>query len=201
MRCNCHPTVANLIEDIGDCSAVCIDDRFFNKHINVADKKNRSIPTVCVTDILHHLKIQGIITEDQINSGFHKLRQGGFAFVPIALEELSMRLGSASWDDNGSLIESAEMRLIRQSLMRIRSIDMISLPEESMFLQQVLLASVMAIRRIWSDESITQEKARELSNWTWRNIAPSPLDWVKDLWEPEKKEIARGRFAQHYNFG
>jgi len=193
------PTVTNLIEDTGDCSAVCIDDRFFNKHINVADKKNRSIPTVCVIDILHHLKIQDIITEDQMNTRFHKLRQAGFAFVPILLEELSMRLDSASWDDDGSLIESAEMRLMRQSLMRIRSLDMISLPEEGMFLQQIQLGSALTIRKIWSDESVPVEKARELSNWIWRNIAPSPLDWVKDLRKPEKKRVALEGFAQHHS--
>ena len=193
------PTVANLIEDTGDCSAVCIDDRFFNKHINVADKKNRSIPTVCVTDILHHLNTQGIITIDQMSLGFHKLRQAGFAFVPIPLEELGSRLGSASWDDDGSLVESAEMRLMRQSLMRIRSLDMISLPEEALFLQQTQLGSALTIRKIWLDESVATEKARELSNWIWRNISPSPLDWVKDLREPKNKRVALDGFAQHHS--
>jgi len=193
------PIIANLIEDTSFCSAFCIDDRFFNKHINVADKKNRSVPTVCVIDILHHLKIQGVITEDQMNTIFHKLRQAGFAFVPIPLEELSMRLGSASWDDEGSLIENAEMRIMRQSLMRIRSLDMISLPEEAPALKHIQLCSGLTIRKIWSDESVPAEKARELSNWIWWNIAPSPLDWVKDLRKPEKKGITLERFAQHYS--
>jgi hypothetical protein len=193
------PTIANLIEDTGDCSAVCIDDRFFNKHLNVADKKNRSIPTVCITDILHHLKIQGIITEDQMNTGFHKLRQAGFAFVPIPLEELSKRLDNASWDDDGSLIESAEMRLMRQLLMRIRSLDMISLPEEAMFLQQIQLGSALTIRKIWLDESVPTEKARELSNWIWYNIAPSSIDWVKNFRESNNKIDALNGFAQHHN--
>jgi len=198
--CQIAPTLANIMEDTADCDAVCIDDRFFNKHINIADKKGRTIPTVCAPDILHHLEKLGAITKDQLYIGFQKLRQAGFAFIPILMDELEKILVSSSLDKDGNLIENAEIRLMRQSLMRIRSLDMISLPEESMFLQQVQLASVMAIRRIWSDESMTLEKARELSNWTWRNIAPSPLDWVKDLWEPEKKEIARDRFAQHYNF-
>jgi len=193
------PTVINLIEDTGDCSAVCIDDRFFNKHINVADKKNRSIPTVCVTDILHHLKIQSIITEHQMNTGFHKLRQAGFAFVPLLFEEMSMRLSSTSWNDDGSLIESAEMRMMRQSLMRIRSLEMISLPEEALFLQQIQLCSALTIRKIWSDESVPEEKARELSNWIWQNIAPSPLDWVKDLRKRENKRAALEAFAQHHS--
>lgn len=194
------PTVANVIEDTVDCSAFCIDDRFFNKHINITDKKNRSIPTVCVTDILYHLKVQGIITTDQLNIGFHKLRQAGFAFVPIMIEELGMRLGTAMWDDDGSLIESAEMRLMRQSLMRIRSLDMISFPDESLFLQQIQLGSAFSIRKIWSDELVATEKARKLSNWIWRNIAPSPLDWVKELREPEKKKAALEGFAQHHSF-
>ena len=193
------PTVANLFEDTGDCSALCIDDRFFNKHINITDKRNRSIPTACVADILYHLKTQGIITAGQMNIGFHKLRQAGFAFVPIVLDELGMRLSKASWDDDTSLIETAEMRIMRQSLMRIRSLDMISLPEESMVLQQIQFGSALIIRKIWSDESLTIKKARELSNWIWRNIAPSPLDWVKDLCEQKKERIASEAFAQHHS--
>ena len=43
------------------------------------------------------------------------------------------------------------------------------------------------------------EKARELSNWIWRNIAPSPLDWVTDLRKKEKKRVALEGFAQHYS--
>ena len=193
------PIVATLIEDTGFCNAVCIDDRFFNKHANISDKNNRYIPTVCVIDILHHLKSQGIITEEQNNLGFHKLRQGGFAFVPILLDELGTRLDLARWDGKGSLIENAEMRLMRQSLMRIRSLDMLSLPEEAPALQQIQFSSWVAIRRIWSDESVSVEMARKLSNWVWWNIAPCPLDWVKELRKATQIGIALERFAQHYS--
>lgn len=193
------PTVANIIEDTGDCDAFCIDDRFFNKHRYITDKKNRSIPIVCVTDILHQLQVQGIITADELHIGFHKLRQAGFAFVPIPFEELEKRLGNVIWDDDDFFIESAEMRIMRQSLMRVRSLDMISLPDESLYLEQIILGSALIIRKLWSDESIATEKVINLSNWIWRNIAPSPLDWVKNLREPENKEAALEGFAQHHS--
>jgi len=198
--CQVAPTLANIMEDTADCDAVCIDDRFTNKLVSIPDKKGRVIPTVCVIDLLNHLEKRDAITKNQLHIYFQKLRKAGFVFIPILPDELEKIIDSSSFTENGTLIETAEMRLMRQSLMRIRGLDMISLPEESMFLQQVQLASAMVIRRIWSNESMVPEKARELSNWTWRNIVPSPLDWVKDLWEPENKEIARERFSQHYNF-
>jgi hypothetical protein len=194
------PTIANIVEDTGECDAVCIDDRFFNKHRAIIDKKNRSIPLVCVTDIFQHLEIQGVISTDQMHIGFHKLRQAGYAFIPIPFEELESCLGNTRRNKGGFLIESAEMRLMRQTLMRIRSLDMVVLPEESPFLEQIQLACVLVIRRIWADESVDVEKAVGLSNWVWRNIAPSPLEWVKNRRELLDKWNASDGFAHHHSF-
>jgi len=194
------PTIANIMEDTGECDAVCVDDRFFNKHRAITDKKDRTIPLVCVTDILQHLAAQGVISVDQMHTGFHKLRQAGFTFIPMPFEELEWYLGNARWDQDGFLIESAEMRLMRQTLMRIRSLDTVVLPEESPFLKQIQLGCVLVIRNLWSDESVAIEKAVELSKWVWRNIAPSPLDWVKNLREPRNKKAALEGFVQHHSF-
>lgn len=194
------PTIANIVEDSGECDAVCVDDRFFNKHSAIIDKKERSIPLICVTDILQHLASQGVISANQMYTGFHKMRQAGFAFIPMPFKELEWYLGNARWDQDGFLIESAEMRLMRQTLMRIRSLDMVVLPEESPFLEQIQLGCVLVIRNLWSDESVTIEKAVELSNWVWRNIAPCPLEWVKNLREPKHKGAALEGFAQHHSF-
>lgn len=194
------PTIANILEDSGECDAVCVDDRFFNKHRAIIDKKDRSIPLVCVTDISKHLEIRGVISTEQMHIGFHKLRQAGYAFIPIPFEELESCLGNTRWNKDGYLIESAEMRLIRQTLMRIRSLEMVALPEESPFLEQIQLVCVLVIRRIWSDESVSVEKAVQLSNWVWRNIAPSPLEWVKNLRESSNKRNTAEGFAHHLSF-
>jgi hypothetical protein len=124
----------------------------------------------------------------------------GFAFIPIPFEELKRSLGSARWDKDGSLIESAEMRLMRQTLMRIRSLDIVALPDESPFLEQIQHNCIMVIHNLWLDESVTIEKTVELSNWVWRNIAPNPLEWVKRLREPKNKKVALESFAQHHRF-
>ncbi len=114
--------------------------------------------------------------------------------------ELQDIFNRARLDKDGFLIESAEMRLIRQTLMHIRSLDMVVLPEESAFLEQIQLGCVLVIRNLWSNESVTIEKAVELSNWVWRNIAPSPLEWVKSLREPQNIEKASEAFAHHHSF-
>ncbi len=193
------PTIANIVEDSGGCDAVCVDDRFFNKHRAIIDKKERSIPLVCVTDILQHLEIQGVISAEEMHIKFHKLRQAGYAFVPIPFEELEQYLNNVTWDKDGFLIESAGMRLMRQTLMRIRSLDMVVLPEESPFLEQIQLGCVLVIRRIWSNESVNVEKAAGLSNWVWGNIAPSPLEWVKNQQDPPNTWSASDGLAHHYS--
>jgi hypothetical protein len=193
------PTIANIMEDTDACDAVCIDDRYFNKHRAIIDKKDRSIPVVCVTDILQHLATQDVIHIDQMYNEFYKLRQAGFAFIPIPLEELKWSLDNARWDQDGFLIESAEMRVMRQILMRIRSLDMLVLPEESAFLEQIQLGCVIVIRNLWLDESASIEKAIKLSNWIWHNIAPCPVEWVKSLIEPKNRKAALEGFARHHS--
>jgi tetratricopeptide (TPR) repeat protein len=193
------PTIANIIEDSSQCDAVCIDDRFINKHIAIIDKKNQSVPLVCLTDILQHLEIQRVINAQSKHIGFHKLRQAGYAFIPILPDELEQYLRNAHWDKDGSLIENAEMRLMRQTLMRIRSLDMIVLPEESPFLEQLHFCCIFVIRRIWEDESMELAKVITLSNWIWQNIDFSPFEWVKNLREPENKQHALEFFARHHS--
>ncbi len=87
--------------------------------------------------------------------------------------------------------------MLRQTLMRLRSLDMVQQPREAQFLSRLRLASVLTIRRLWQDDSIPPDRAIALSDWVWRNVAPSPLDWSRTVAEPERMMPAPDMFARH----
>jgi hypothetical protein len=81
--------------------------------------------------------------------------------------------------------------------MRLRSLDMVQQPVEEPFLAQLRLASVLTIRRLWQDDSIPPERTVVLSDWVWRNVASSPLDWSRTINEPERMLSLPDMFVRH----
>lgn len=127
----------------------------------------------------------------------HRLRQSGFALIPIFHDEFEIYLRKANFDNLGNLIESAEMRSLKHILMRIRVKEMILNPDELNFLSKLQALVVYTIRNLWLDESLSLDQVIRLSDWAWKNIAPSPLEWAQSL-SPKKTEwdVAEA-FANH----
>ena len=74
---------------------------------------------------------------------------------------------------------------------------MIVLPAETSFLDRIQLASVLTIRRLWADEALLPERAFALSDWVWRNLAPSPFAWAKSFSDPVHKFDSSEAFKRH----
>jgi hypothetical protein len=163
--------------DFGTCNAICIDDRFVNKYLIITDQKARTVPVICVLDLLRLFQSQNAITENHRYAKLHRLRRSGFILVPVELDELEKYLRDARFDQEGHLIESAELRIVRQTLMRIRSLDIVQQPMENAFLDRLRLGSIIVIRQLWQDNDVSAEHAVALSDWVWRNVTPSPLEW------------------------
>jgi hypothetical protein len=178
------PTLAQILRDAGSCDAVCVDDRFVNGHQTLTDEAGHTVPLVCVLDLLQHLEVHGVISTEEKHGALHKLRQAGYVLVPATPDELEKYLRNALFDQEGYLIESAEMRLLRQTLMRVRSLDMVEIPTEASFLEKMQLGCILAIRRLWADETLPAERVAALSHWVWYSVAPSPLDWARNIHEP-----------------
>ena len=191
------PTLAHILKDVGPCNAICVDDRFFNRHQTLTDEAGHTVPIVCVLDLLQHLEVHGVISTEEKHRAFHKLRQAGYGLVPVTPDELEKYLRNARFDHAGHVIETAEMRILRQTLMRIRSLDMVELPTEAPFLEQMQLGCIVAIRRLWADEALSVERVVALSHWIWCNVAPSPMDWTRAIREPLRQSDMPEAFARH----
>jgi hypothetical protein len=114
----------------------------------------------------------------------------------VTPDEVEQYLRQARFNPEGHVIESAEMRILRQTLMYIRSLDMVEMPTEASFLEKMQLGCIGALRHLWADEALSADRAVALSQWVWCSIAPSPIDWARTLREPLRRSDMTGAFAR-----
>ena len=183
---------ASLLAGSTACDALCIDDRFINSHPVLGVPPERSVPILCVLDVLRYLVSRGCIGVVDHWTARHKLREGGFAFVPLESDELVHWLKGARVN-NGKLTESAELRVLRQTMARIDSMELAN-PKETIALSAGVPSPCKgAIESLWRDPSLTIEQATVLSDWVWRHLWGAPLlggqhgaagaytDWIREL--------------------
>ena len=157
-----HPSALILN---GPSQYIVVDDRFFNKHGRFGDKYS----VTCI-DLLRLLIDAKLLTPEQCHEHLTSLRRAGFAFVPIAEDELPGYL-AASPVISGTLQETAELKAIRESLLRIRMTDALQLPEESLWMDSHSHMLLNAVRAQWS-ETIPDEESRARSAWAVELLDP-----------------------------
>lgn len=172
-------TFEQFLEETTPCDVVCIDDRSIDRHLKITDRNGRTVTMICVLDILRHLQRRGVLSEEEKNEKIHKLRKSGFALIPIEPIELENLIRKAGFNQNMQLNETAELRTLRQTMMRLRSLDIIQQPIETAFLDRLRICCLAVILRLWRDESLALERVIALTDWLWCYISPSPLDWSR----------------------
>ncbi|MYB35866.1 MAG: hypothetical protein F4Y26_00420 [Gammaproteobacteria bacterium] len=162
-------SIEGLMFGADECDALCIDDRFTNSHPVAADRVGKPVPIVCVLDVLRYLRAGELIPEAEYWGVRHQLREAGFAFVPVEAAELRNHLLDAEIED-GRLLESAELRTIRQTVNRFAVLARIKDEEARALSQGLLMSCVGAIRDVWLDTSVGAEVAATLSTWVWQYL-------------------------------
>ena len=171
-------SVEGLMWAAGECDAICVDDRFTNGHPFATDSSGISVPLVCILDVLRYLRSIRIISPEEYWAATHKLRDAGFAFIPLEADELLHHLLAAEFED-ARVLESAELRSIRQTINRVDALGLLKDEEAQALSQGLLTACVQAIRMLWRDASLTTNVAASLSDWIWRYlpVATHLIQW------------------------
>ncbi|MDO9164000.1 MAG: hypothetical protein Q8N35_17110 [Methylococcaceae bacterium] len=156
-----HPTI-DIIAIASYCDAVIVDDRFINQHENI-DTGGNLIPILSTLDLLDVLAGTGIISDEDRLEHRTRLRRAGFFFIPVSVEEL-YRCLRESTVDKGKVIETAELKAIRESVLRIRMSDWLQIQEEAPWLDRTLKAFVNALRKLWVDGADIEDVTAR-SNW------------------------------------
>lgn len=157
-----HPTVG-VIALAGNCDAIIADDRCLNQHGNVSHGTKQS-PIFTTLDVLDMLVSVGFITtEDQLEYKT-RLRRAGYCLVPIMEDELAGCLSNSMIKDN-KVVETAELRAIRENILRVRMSTWLQLPKEMPWLDETLKALIHAMRNLWkpnTDLSVVRTRSEWL---------------------------------------
>lgn len=156
-----HPTT--LITALaGDCDAIISDDRFVNQYENV-DSHCKLVPIYSTLDVLEALTIAGHITHNDQLEYRTLLYQAGYIFIPVNEEELESHL-SGSIVKDGNIVESVELRAIRENILYVRMSEWLQLPEEENWLHSTFKVFTRVLKSLWvSEVDIPTVIAR--SNW------------------------------------
>ena len=190
---------ASLLAGSAACDALCIDDRFINRYPVLTEPPERSVPLVCVLDVLRYLVSRGRISVADHWTARHTLRQSGFVFIPPESDELVHWL-KATNVDNGQLKENAELRILRQTMARIHSLSLLTPQEASALFVSLNSVGKSSIERIWKDESVTTERAAALSDWVWHHLMNvtigSPQHIAEDRYADWKRNLLSLRLGR-----
>jgi hypothetical protein len=187
-----HPTYTALgLATISD--ALVIDDRGLN-HIQALNDAGRVTPLLCSLDVLDLMRDAGALSQAEVFEHRTTLRRAGYQLMPLYYEELEYHLQGACIT-NGDFIETAELRAIRESLLRVRMGAIVQLPAEMDVLNRILAALVRSILHTWervSDPGEAQVRSDYLLGMA------DPRNWAPSADESSEKTFAHavyGAFA------
>lgn len=143
-----HPTLG-IIALAPDCEVAVVDDRFINQHTNI-DSGGKMAPLLSTLDLLDALVEASIISSDDLLEHRTKLRRAGYFFVPVNADELDKCINASAVVD-GRVIETAELKAIRESVLRVRMSDWLQLPSEAQWLDVILKTFVKVLKDLWRD--------------------------------------------------
>ncbi|WP_341364181.1 HNH endonuclease signature motif containing protein [Thalassospira sp. SN3W] len=156
-----HPTFG-VLTLAGVCDAVIIDDRFVNQHANFNESDGKAA-VFSTTDLLDGLVSVGAISPNRNMEARTLLRRAGYFFVPVRQEELTQYLRECSVID-GKVCETAEMKAIRENLLRVRMSDWLQLPKEASWLDATIKTLIIAMKDFWKSGTPFDE-VKAISNW------------------------------------
>ena len=167
----------SLVQAADRCDAVCIDERTFNALGGVSGRTGRTVPIVCTLDVLREMRRRADLSRDEYWAALHKLRSGGFVFVPSDAEEVDARARQAV-NDGQVAVETVELRMIRQATARAEVEEMCTPAEMVVISREMLQSSVMAIRGLWTDADVSTECAARISDSLWLQLTEMPFGSV-----------------------
>ena len=146
------------------CDALILDDRFLNQHPHI----DNTTPIFSTLELLDALDSTGSITDEERMEYKTRLRQAGYIFVPVSEEELAHHL-DVSTIKKDKIIETAELKAIRENILSIRMSTWLQFPKEASWLDSSLGVFIQVLKGIWqTNADISSIRVR--SDWLLNQI-------------------------------
>jgi hypothetical protein len=157
-----HPSSAALML-AGRVDAIISDDRFINVNPRMSGPEGEA-PIWTSLDVLQTLRQRKLIHEERHFEALAALRSGGVCFVPAEAAELESLLASARTSPQGALVETAELKAVRENVRLVQAKGVLRLPQEANWFQGLTDTLLGLIRQQWTG-TVSEEDARARSNW------------------------------------
>jgi hypothetical protein len=186
-----HPTVG-IAYLASNCDAIVLDDRFFNQHAHF--KHNGGLTPIFTTlDLIDALESAGSITCEKRLELRTLLRQAGYFFIPVDHKEMEWHLVSSTIKSE-KVVETAELKAIRENILRVRMTTWLQIPKEAPWLDALLKKFIQTLKNLWQvNADFTGVIAR--SDWVLEQI--DVCGWAHRLIDENRDnfvKIGRGAF-------
>ena len=152
----------SALKYIKHVDAMICDDRAINKEL-VAVDHDVTRPILTSMEVLMKMKNVGLLSIQEELHLRHRLRQANYLFLPLTYEDIQFAL-EQSIIVEGRLIETAEMRSIREYLATIAMTDWFQMPSEADWLSEAHTTIRSAIWNQWKNTE-SRELAAARSSW------------------------------------
>lgn len=162
----------DLFEDVEEVDAVCIDDRLLNSKDAMEDRKGGKTRLLCALDVIDMLVERGAATSVEREDALHKMREFCYMALPVEDSELMALMSEAKVDGSGILMESAELRVIREYLARLHSSDFLCSDSDLEYMDELWRMGQRVIRGLWADEESALDDVVARADWVVDHVVP-----------------------------
>lgn len=155
-------SASELIEAFKNSEAAIVDDRFINQN-EFIKLNDRDLPIYSTLDFLETIQSENLITMKQKYDFRATLRETGFAFLPLQLEELQFHLDQSNVAE-GNLVPTRQLNLIKDNLLLLKISGVVKLPKDGIWLIDSIKKVCSALISQWAGE-LPEETSIAKSNW------------------------------------
>lgn len=163
--------VMDLLEDISPVEAAVVDDRMFADNSSLTDSNGVNVPLLSSLDLLDTLVIRDLMSASEKRDALHILRDRCFFCIPLPPEDLLMQITEACVEHE-RVVETAELRGIRENLARLHSTDVLCTQSDLEYQDAIWNAGTYAIAKLWANEAMPIAETIARANWIVSNIIP-----------------------------
>ena len=184
-----HPT--NGVLALADqYDAIVVDDRFIGQYDHI-DAESTVTPVFSSLDVIDVLVAADSLTNEDRMEYRTILRKAGYILVPVDVEELIHHLASSSIE-NGEVVETAELKAIRENLQLVRLSGCYLSAEEDNWLSSLFMTFREVLKELWKRDT---SNVRIRSNWIL-----SQLDirgWAQSFERDSAEHIVNAGYEAH----
>lgn len=163
-------TAIGFLQSNSEISRLVVDDRYFTRLSHVVNEDGKLISTYSTLDVIDALSAGGALPVSDGLYQRNRLRLMGAAYVTVKADELGDSLLACALDKSGSIVETHELKTLRQSIALSCTVDASNVLDRQ-FLDSVHGVLITAFAALWTSAGCSAERASAGSSWLLDNIA------------------------------